>query len=163
MICAQQKEPQFLDVLIEKPFDAFLQAHPLLMSDDGAKIMRRKDGTVLVIGVASTPVRDGSARDRKRAELVCRSRALASILSEKQGVVVAHMETAGSSTTVVIDADGKKKTKAVREYLETTSGRLEGVVPDFDLVGRWKSGDGKLYYYAVGGVVDAKCNRVREG
>jgi hypothetical protein len=163
MICGQEKEPQFLDVLIEKPFDAFLQAHPLLMSDEGAKIMRRSDGTVLVIGVASTPVRDGSAQDRKRAELVCRSRALASILSEKQGVVVAHVEKAGSSQTVVIDADGKKKTKAVREYLEVTRGRLDGVVPDFDVVGRWKSGDGKLYYYAVGGIVDAKCQRVRDG
>jgi len=163
MICAQQKEPQFLDVLIEKPFDTFLQAHPLLMSDEGAKIVRRPDGTVLVIGVASTPVRDGSAKDRKRAELVCRTRALASILSEKQGVLVAHVEKAGSSQTVVIDADGKRKTKAVREYLDVTSSHLDGIVPDFDVIGRWKSADRKLYYYAVGGILDAKCNRIRDG
>jgi hypothetical protein len=162
MLGGQAKDSPFVDVLIQKPFDALLQANPLLMSDEGAKIVKRADGTVLVIGVASTPVRDGSARDRKRSEVVCKNRALASILSEQKGVLVAHVEKAGSSQTIVIDADGKKKTKAVKEYLEMTSSRLGGIVPGFQLVGRWKSSDGKLYYYAVGGILDANGNRVRD-
>ena len=163
IVCGQQKDSPFADVLIEKPFNVFLRAHPLLMSDEGAKIVRRPDGTVLVIGVASTPVRDGSPRDRKRAEVVCKSRALASIVSERQGVVVAHVEKSESSQTVVIDADGKKKTKAVKEYLETTSSHLDGILPGFEVIGRWKSSDGKLYYYAVGGILDAKGKLVRDG
>jgi hypothetical protein len=162
LLFGQQKDSPFADVLIEKPFDVFLSAHPLLMGDEGAKIVRRPDGTALVIGVASTPVRDGSARDRKRAETVCKNRALASIVSEDKGVVVAHVEKSQSSQTVVVDADGKKKTKSVKEYLETTSSHLDGVLPGFQVIGRWKSADGKLYYYAVGGILDAKGKLVRE-
>jgi hypothetical protein len=163
MVCGQAKDSAFADVIIEKPFDAYLQAHPLLMSDEGAKLVRRPDRTVLVIGVASTPVRDGSAKDRKRAEVVCKNRALASIVGEQKGVVVAHVEKDESNQTVVIDADGKKKTKTVKEYLETTSSRLEGVVPGFQVIGHWKSGDGKLYYYAVGGILDANGKLLSDG
>jgi hypothetical protein len=134
LVCGDTKDSPFKDVLIEKPFDAYLQANPLLMIDEGAKVVRRSDRTVMVIGVASTPVRDGSAKDRKRAEVVCKNRA---------------------SQTVVIDADGKKKTKTVKEYLEVTSSHLDGVIPGFQVIGHWKSGDGKLYYYAVGGILDA--------
>ena len=163
LVCGDAKEPPFKDVLIEKPFDTYLQANPLLMTDEGAKIVRRSDRTVMVIGVASTPVRDGSAKDRKRAEIVCKNRALASIVSENKGVVVAHVEKDESSQTVVIDADGKKKTKTVKEYLEVTSSRLDGVIPGFQVIGHWKSGDGKLYYYAVGGILDANGKLVSGG
>jgi hypothetical protein len=163
LVCGQQKDAPFADVLIDKPFDVFLSAHPLLMSEEGAKIVRRPDGTALVVGVASTPVRDGSARDRKRAEVVCKNRALASIVSEDKGIVVAHVEKTESSQSVVIDADGKKKTKTVKEYLEITSSHLNGVLPGFEVIGRWKSGDGKLYYYAVGGILDTKGKLIREG
>src|SRR5262249_28096673 len=139
---AQQDAP-FADVLIEKPFDDLLRAQPLLMSEEGAKLLKRPDGTILVIGIASTPVRDGSPRDRKRAEVVCKTRALANIVSEKQGVVVAHTEKTESHQQIVIDNDGKKKTKSVNEYLALTSSKLAGLAPGFQIVGRWKSGDRK--------------------
>ena len=41
LVCGDAKEPPFKDVLIEKPFDTYLQANPLLMTDEGAKIVRR--------------------------------------------------------------------------------------------------------------------------
>jgi hypothetical protein len=37
-------------------------------------------------------LKDGSADERLRAEKVCRVKALASIMAEKQGVHVAHFE-----------------------------------------------------------------------
>ena len=151
----QQKEPAFSDVVIEKPFDAFLLAHPLLMDGDGARIVRQPDGSVMLIAIASTAVRDGSPADRKRAEVVCKNRALASIVSQKQGVVVAHVEKSETKQEVVIDADGKNKVKSVHEYLEMTSSKLRGMVPGFEVVGRWKSPDRKIYYFAVGGVLDS--------
>jgi hypothetical protein len=160
LACGQQNAPTFADVVIEKPFDEFLLANPLLMDGDGARIVRRPDGTVLVIGIASTPVRDGSPSDRKRAEVVCKNRALANIVSEKKGVVVAHMEKSESKREIVIDHDGKTKTKTVNEYLDLTRSKLEGAVPGFQVVGRWKSGDRKFYYYAVGGILDAHGQRV---
>ena len=161
LACAQQEVP-FADVLIDKAFDEVLRAQPLLMSEEGAKILRQSDGTVLVIGIASTPVRDGSPRDRKRAETVCKTRALANIVSEKQGVVVAHTEKSESHQQVIIDNDGKKKTKSVNEYLSLTSSKMAGLAPGFQIIGRWKSGDRKVYYYAVGGILDAHGEPVRD-
>jgi hypothetical protein len=161
LACGLQ-DTSFADVLIDKPFDALLRAQPLLMSEEGVKLLRQPDGTVLVIGIASTPVRDGSPRDRKRAEVVCKTRALANIVSEKQGVVVAHTEKSESHQQVIIDNDGKKKTKSVNEYLSLTSSKMAGLAPGFQIVGRWKSADRKLYYYAVGGILNAQGEPVRD-
>jgi hypothetical protein len=163
LVLCQEKTSPFADVVIEKPFDAFLLAHPLLMDGDGARIVRRKDGTIMVIGIASTAVRDGSPADRKRAEVVCKTRALASIVSEKQGVVVAHEEKSEKKQEVVIDANGKQKTKAVHEYLDVTRSKLEGLVPGFEVIGRWKSPDRKIYFYAVGGILDPRSQSAGKG
>jgi hypothetical protein len=161
LACAQP-EATFADVLINKPFDELLLANPLLMSEEGAKLLKRPDGSVLVIGIASTPVRDGSPRDRKRAEVVCKTRALANIVSEKQGVVVAHTEKTESHQQVVIDNDGKKKTKSMNEYLSFTSSKMAGLTPGFQIIGRWKSADRKVYYYAVGGILNAQGEPVHD-
>jgi hypothetical protein len=154
------KDSAFADVMIEKPYDKVLLAHPLFMDSEGARVFRLPDGTTFIVGVASTPVRDGSPKDRKRAEVVCKNRALASIVSERKGVVVAHVEKTEKKQEVVIDQDGKNKTKTVNEYLDVTRSKLEGAVPGFQIVGRWKSGDRKFYYFAVGGVVDARGDAV---
>jgi hypothetical protein len=149
------KQSPFADVVIEKPFDVYLLAHPLLMDGEGARVVRLPDGSSLVLGVASTPVRDGSPADRKRAEVVCKNRALASIVGETKGVVVAHVETAEKKQQIVIDQSGKSKTKAVSEYLDMTRSKLEGAIPGFQVIGRWKSADRKIYYFAVGGILGA--------
>jgi hypothetical protein len=153
---ADEDQPKFRDVEINKPFDVYLRANSLLMSVTGAKIIQLPDGKRMIVGVASTPIRDGSARDRKRAETVCKNRALANILAEKKGVQVAHVEQVKKKVTVVLAPDGKEKAKTVSQYLEMTRSKVEGVVRDFPVVGRWKSADGGLYYLAIGGVLDAK-------
>jgi hypothetical protein len=158
---AEEERPRFRDVEIEKPFDTYLRANPLLMSVTGAKVIRLPDGKRMVVGVASTPLRDGSAKDRKRAETVCKNRALVNILAEKKGVQVAHVEQVKKTVTVVLEPGGKEKAKSVSEYLEMTRSKVEGVVRDFPVIGRWKSADGGLYYLAIGGVLD-KNGRVVE-
>jgi hypothetical protein len=153
---ADDDSPKFRDVEIDKAFDVYLRANPLLMSVTGAKILRLPDGKRMVLGVASTPIRDGSAKDRKRADTVCKNRALANIVAEKKGVQIAHVEQVDKKVTVTLAPNGKEKAKTVSEYLEMTRSRVEGVVRDFPVVGRWKSADGGLYYLAIGGVLDAK-------
>lgn len=159
-VCAQDEAPRFTDVLIEKPFDAYLRAQPVLMELAGAKLIRLPDGKKLVLGVASTPLRNSSAEDRLRAELVCRTRALVNILGEKQGVVIAHSEESEKKVTVIVDRDGKKESKTTSQYLDVTRAKLEGTVRDFPIVGRWKSSDGKIFYLAIGGILDARGQRV---
>jgi hypothetical protein len=162
LLCGQDQDPRFKDVEIEKPFDSYLLAHPLLMDVAGAKIVKLSDGKILVVGVAYTPIRDNSPADRRRRDTVCKNRALANILGEKKNVLIAHVEKVEKKDVVVIDKQGKASDQRVSEYFEMTQSKLEGVVRDFPVVGRWKSGDGKLYYLAIGAVLDAKGERVTD-
>jgi hypothetical protein len=82
--------PPFRDVKLEKPFDVYLKAQPLLMDAAGAKIIRLKDGRRLVLAVGSTVLKNDRPKARLDAEKVCRVKALAAFVAEKQGVQLAH-------------------------------------------------------------------------
>jgi hypothetical protein len=69
----------------------------------GCKIIRRKDGSTVVIAVGSTALNDKGAADKLRAEKVCRVKALTSLVAEKQGVQIAHVEESKDSTVVVFE------------------------------------------------------------
>ncbi len=114
---------------------------------------------VLVLGVASSVLKDGSAADRKRAETVARNRAYAHIVAEKTGVQVARSETIGKRVVVTIEEDGRENSSSVSEYLETTKADLQGRTRAFPVVGRWTSPDGTLYYVAVGGILEPAAAR----
>jgi hypothetical protein len=160
LLPAQDQTLRFKDIEIEKPFDSYLLAHPLLMDVAGAKIVKLSGDKILVVGVAFTPIRDDSPTDRRRMNTVCKNRALANILGEKKNVLIAHVETVKEKNVVVIDKDGKTNTQRVSDYFEMTQSKLEGVVRDFPIVGRWKSGDGKLYYLVIGAILNTKGERV---
>jgi len=142
----------FAAVKLDPAFADFLLADPLLMEVEGAKVVRLEDDRVLVLGVASSALKDGSAADRKRAETIARQRALAHIVAEKTGVQVARAERFDKKTTVTID-DGEHAT-SVAEYFETTQAKVRGATRDFPIVGRWTSDDGTLLSVAVGGIID---------
>ena len=148
---------------LDPEFAPYLTADPLLMEMEGAKIVKLDAGLertadepvrVLVLGVASSVLKDGSAADRKRAETVARNRAYAHIVAEKTGVQVARSETLGKKVVVTIEEDGRETGSSVSEYLETTRADLQGRTRAFPVVGRWTSPDGTLFYVAVGGILE---------
>jgi hypothetical protein len=147
---------------LDPEFAGYLTADPLLMEVEGAKVIRLDTGLdatsdeprkLLVLGVASSAIQDGSAADRKRAETIARNRAYAHIVAEKTGVTVARSETIGKKTTVTIDEDGRETGTSVAEYLETTQAGVKGMTKGFPILGRWTSPDGTLLYVAVGGIL----------
>ena len=144
---------RFAEVELEPPFSAYLKANPLLMEVAGAKVILLRDGRRVVLGVASTAINDGSARDRLRAEKVCRAKALAAVVAEKQGVQVAREERLEERTVLVI-RDGKESARTVSDLLEVTRTRVEGIARDMPVVGRWKSEDGQVFYLAIGVILD---------
>ncbi len=156
-----QAGEDFADVEIEKPFDAYLSANRLLMEVAGAKVIRLKGGRQVVLAVASTVLKDNTAKDRLRAERVCRVKALASVAAEKQGVQVCHTEEVKEKTVLVIDNE-KETGKSVSELLQVTKTRVEGLVKDMPVVGRWRSKQGDVFYLALGVVLDGKGEPVRE-
>lgn len=139
----------YSDVQIDKAYEPYLLSEPLLMEASGAKIIRLENGDRLLVAVASTILRDSSAKERLRAETVCRTKALASVVAEKQGVQIAHTERVAETTRVVLD--GQKETaKSISELFQTTTAKVEGLAPDLPVIGRWKSKKGDVFYLAIG-------------
>jgi hypothetical protein len=154
---AADDAPRFTGVRIEKPFDTYLRAQPLLMEVAGAKVIRLPDGKQVVLGVGSTVLKNNSARERARAETVCRVKALASVVAEQQGIQVAHVEQLKERTVVVLE-NGKEKAKSVSVLLQVTRTQVQGIARGMAVVGRWRSADGKTFYLAVGAICDRKGN-----
>ena len=147
---------------LDPEFAGILMADPLLMEVEGAKVIRLDAGLeamsdepvrLLVLGVASSALQDGSAADRKRAETIARNRAYAHIVAEKTGLTVARSETVAKKTIVTIEEDGRETGTSVAEYLESTQAGVKGMTKGFPIVGRWTSPDGTLFYVAVGGIL----------
>jgi hypothetical protein len=119
LLDADPVRERFSDIEIQKPFDTYLRSNMLLMEVTGTKIIRLENGQQVVLAVASTPLKDKTAKDLLRAERVCRIKALASVVAEKQGVQVFHVETVEEKTVVVRDGE-KEKAKSVSEALQVT-------------------------------------------
>jgi hypothetical protein len=143
----------FRAVEIDSRFEGYLRANPLLMEVPGAKVIRLDNGNQVVLAVASTVLQDDSADERLRAEKVCKIKALASVVAEKQGVQLAHVEQVKEKTVVVIE-NGKESGQTVTEVLEVTKARVQGIAQEMPVVGRWKSGDGKVFFLAIGAMCD---------
>jgi hypothetical protein len=153
---------RFSDVRIDKPFDDYLLANLLLMESTGAKVIKLPKGKSLVLAVASTVLKDSSARDRLRAEKVCRVKAFAYLVQEQKGIQVFHTEES-TEKTVIVNVDGKEHGTNVSEMLEITKTKVEGVAKDMPVVGRWKSKEGDVFYLAIGGIVNKNGNLGDDG
>jgi hypothetical protein len=146
-------EAPFRAVEIDPGFEGFLRANPLLMEVPGAKVICLDNGNQVVVAVASTVLKDDSADERLRAEKVCKIKALASVVAEKQGVQVDHIERV-KEQTAVLTKHGKESGQAVTEILQVTTAKVQGSAPFLPVVGRWHSADGKVFSLALGAVCD---------
>jgi hypothetical protein len=143
----------FLAVEIHPRFEGYLRANRLLMEMPRAEVIRLDNGNQVVLAVASTMLKDDSAEERLRAEKVCKIKAMASVVAEKQGVQLAHIEQVRERTMVVIEK-GKESGQSVTEVLQVTTAHVQGLAKDLPVVGRWQSADGKVSYLALGAVSD---------
>jgi hypothetical protein len=133
---------------IDPCFEGYVRSNPLLVNGPGVKIIHLDDGNQVILAVASTVLKDDSAAERLRAEQVCRIKALASIVAEKQGVQVAHVEQANEKMAVVIE-NGKETGRSLTEVLQVTIVQVRGVAKEIQVVGRWQSADGKVFFLAL--------------
>jgi hypothetical protein len=148
---------KFAEVQIEKPFDKYLLANPLLMEVTGAKIIRLESGEQVVMSVASTVLKDHSAKERLRAQRVCRARALVEVVAATNGVRVCHEETVKDKTQIVFDR-GKESGNSVSQVLQITKTKVEGIAQNMPVVGTWKSKERDVLYLAVGVICDREGN-----
>jgi hypothetical protein len=139
---------KFTDVYIEKPFQDILLGNPLLI-----KLIKTPEGNYLLLGIASTVLKDHGAEERLRAEQVCKIKAIREVVATTHGVQIGSMQKLEDRVIVVIDKEGPKS-KTVSDYLQITTARVEGIAQNMMVIGRWQSKEGKVFYLAVGKLVD---------
>ncbi len=147
--CVSSYAQEFKDIKIEKEFEPFLLKNPLLMDFTGCKIIQLKNGDAILLSVAVTTLKDNSASERIRAEKVCRVKALAAIVAEKNGVHVYRAESLIDKTEIKLE-NGVESAKSITEVLEITKTKVQGITKDVPLIGTWLSKDGDQFYLALG-------------
>jgi serine/threonine protein kinase len=150
-----QGQSRFSEIELEKPFDKYLLAKPLLMEVTGARIIRLPGGNQVIISIASIVLKNNSPEERVNAERVCRIRAITSVVAGKEGVHVYRVEEAKEQRLIILE-NGKETGKSVSEVLELTQTTVKGLTKDMPVVGRWNSQDGGIYYLAIGIIIDRK-------
>lgn len=148
-------DDKFRDVTLEKAYAPYLRGSVVLMEVAGAKVVRLKNGRRVVLGVGSVVLKDDSARARIDAEKVCKVKALAAVVGEREGVQVAHEEKVADKTVIVLDEKGEKAT-SVSEVMSIARTKTQGIVKGMSVVGKWLSKDGKVLYVALGSICDSK-------
>jgi hypothetical protein len=143
----------FKDVEISEPFRPLLTSNRLLMEATGATVIDCGNGKAAVIGVASTVLKDSSSMEKLRAQRVCRVKALAYVVGEKEGVQVARVEKLEERTRIVIEGN-KEFALSVSDLLQVTRTKVEGIARDMPVIGSWKSKDGGIFYLAIGAYVE---------
>ncbi len=150
---------RFSEVLLDKTYERCFLANPLLMESAGVKAIRLPTGHSLVLVTASTALADNSARERLRAETVCRTKALAYFVQEQAGVRV-YRSVKSAEETILVNSDGVETGKNIVQILEITEAKAQGIVRSMPVVGRWKSKEGDVFYLALGAVFDQAGNIV---
>lgn len=141
-------------MIAEEPFSSVLKADPILLQYGGARIVRLpRTNQTMILSVASTAVKDNTAADRVRMQKVCRSKALAELLSQQKGLQVKYALRTEDMTVVVFE-DGKEETASLERTLEITSAQVEGFVQALPVVASWYSASGDMFFLAIGTMVE---------
>lgn len=147
-------------MVAEEPFASCLKADPILLQIGGSRIIVLPEtNKCVVVSVASTAVKDNAAPDRVRMQKVCRSKALAELLSQEKGLQVKYALQA-IDQTIVVFRDNKEETASLESTLETTSAQVEGFVQGLPVVATWYSAAGDMFFLAIGTIVEQSSKRV---
>ena len=129
-------------------FHSILRADPALLQSGGAKLIE-KNGTQYFVAVGLASVLGDSPAERVRELQVARTRALKAA-SEFISTTSVTSEEKFSDTTTVASVNGVKTSGRRKILEETTVAKIEALVKAPPVVGTWKSGDGQLFFYAIG-------------
>jgi hypothetical protein len=150
---------KFTDITIDKEFEPYLRRHPYLMEFSGARVIREESGGSVLLSVASVALSDTTPLGLEKAKRVGRIKAIASVVSEEQGIQVVHLERL-AETDVITTVDGKESGTSSSEYLQMTEATVRGITKDMPVIGTWRSRDHEILYVALGTFLDADGQRL---
>jgi hypothetical protein len=145
---AQDSPAVIREAFLTPGFEDILRADSALFHSGGAKLIER-NGTRYFVSIGFTGVLGDSPAERVRQMQVARIRALKAA-SEYIGTTIVTSEEKLSDTTTVVSANGDKRSEQHKVLEETTVAKIKALVKAPPVLGTWKSGDGQLFFYAIG-------------
>jgi len=155
------KENNYKNIKIDKKFKSYFAENMLLMEMEGAKVIRDKDGKTIIISVASTVIKDEAAKEQLRAEKICKIKAIAGVVAEKKGIQVFRKEVL-NERTIIKKENEKDSGESLSELIQVTQTKIEGISRDMPVVGTWRSKDGKIFFLAIGTMLDKNGDTIEE-
>jgi hypothetical protein len=149
---AQDASAVIREAFLTPGFEDILRADPALFHNGGAKLIE-KNGTRYFVAIGFASVSGDSPAERIRQLQVARIRAL-KFTSEFIGTTSVTSEDNLSNTTTVDTVNGDKMSEQHKVLEETTVAKIKALVKAPPVVGTWKSGDGQLFFYAIGAQIE---------
>jgi len=151
---------KFARAELTPPFDEYLTANPLLMEVGGAIVVELGANRRALVGISKTILNSDTSEEILRAETVCKLKARAALIAERDGSEITYLKQVKDRIEIVKEGDAEKAT-SVSELTRIGTEKIKGIARGANVVGRWRSADGKIFYLAVGVHLDAKGEPVR--
>lgn len=135
------------DAHIEEPYASLLARDELLLSTDGAAVVRAGD-TVYFIAVGSASMAEGSTEEHLRVIKEGRIHAEreAALFAERETIIVHDIQAERMKFTELAGDPGVHSLRVRDSDLST---KLQGTVKGLHVVGTWKNPDGTVFFCAL--------------
>lgn len=137
------------DFRAEDEFRELLASMPMQLETGGAKVLRKKDGSLWLVAVGLTDAREGGATELMRRRTVGIAKAQAAAVASLNGENVTAISVLSDTTTIGIK--NGKETAVVEETLtESVITQSKGIIKGMPLVGSWMDKTRQLAFFAIG-------------
>ena len=147
------------DLVLQPAHAPLLKANPLLMEIPGAKVIKTETGFVL-IGVGSAIIQGNTSKDRIAAEKIATIKARATLVGERDGILVFQKTTANEQTTIT-QIDNKEMGKSVSTITQINQETISGAITGSEIIGRWRSEDREVMFVALLVQLDKSGNKTK--
>lgn len=137
------------DFRAEDEFQELLASMPIQLETGGAKVIRKKDGSLWLVAVGLTDAREGGATELMRRRNVGIAKAQAAAVAALNGEKVTTVSVLSDTTTTGIK--NGRETAVVEETLtESVITQSKGKIKGMPLVGSWMDKGRQLAFFAIG-------------
>jgi hypothetical protein len=142
-------QSKFKDMNVDKEFLPLLGAMTVQMDTGGAKVFKRKDGSLWIVSIGVTEVRPVASGELMRRRTVAMAKAQAGAVAELNGAKVTATSVMEDKTVVRVE-NGKETAESEETLSEKVTTEARGMIRGMPVIGTWTDKDQTLYFLAIG-------------
>jgi hypothetical protein len=137
------------DFRAEAEFRELLASMPMQLESGGAKVLRKKDGSLWLVAVGLTDAREGGGTELIRRRSVAVAKAQAAAVATLHGEKVTAVSVLSDTTTTA--TKNGEETAVVEETLtESVITQSKGMIKGMPQIGSWMDKSRQLAFFAIG-------------